>query len=133
MAQRVLVEFRPTKAFFPCKAAAKHFVHLHHVTTTARGDHRQLVDRTHLAQAAHGVNRHGPGDCLDADSWQDEIVDELDAVLHGQTPGKVSLHPIGARTGIEYDWKLSISAGVAQGGLEFRRLVIGRLEKTLAL
>src|SRR6202163_2300479 len=108
MAQRVLIELRTAKAFFPREAAAQHFVHLHHVTAAARGNRRELVGRTHLAQAAHRVNRHGPGDRLDPDPWQDEIVDELDAVLHGQTPSKVSLHPVSARTRVENNWKLSV-------------------------
>jgi hypothetical protein len=90
-----------------------------------------LIHCAHLARAAYRMDRHGPRPAFDRDARQHLVMNERDAVMHGETLRQEPLHPVTAGTGVEHDGQLAIVARCSQRGLELRGLDIGRGEKTL--
>src|SRR5436190_19770332 len=59
VAQRVLVELRSIESLVARETAAQHVVDLDDFAAASSCNRRELIDDSHLAHAAHGVNRYG--------------------------------------------------------------------------
>src|SRR5450755_4153072 len=133
MPEREFVQLGAVEALFAGKAAAENIFHYDDLAAAAGRDGRELVDRAHLAHAAHRVNRSRCVGALDGDTGQHGIVNELDAVLHCEPSVEIALHAIRAWAGAETDRPSAGLAGLAQCSLQLRGLAVGRRGKTLAL
>src|SRR5450432_898349 len=133
MPKREFVQLGTVEALLAGKAAAENIFYHHDLAAAARRDGRELVDGTHLAHAAHRVNRDRRSHGLDGDTGQHGIVNELDSVLHCEASIEIALHAIGAWTGVEDDRPPAVLAGFAQHSLQLRGLLVGCRHETLAL
>src|ERR1022692_4061385 len=133
MPEREFVQLGTAEALFSGKAAAENIFNHHDLAASAGRDGLELVDCCCIVHATHPVNRKSGIRGLDGYTGQHGIVNELDAVLHCESPIEIALHAICAWAGVENDRPPAVFAGLAQCNLQLRGLAVGRRRETLAL